>query len=491
MVKKIGAVLAALMCMMTVTAYAGPLYKTQTRQIYCFSDIARAYIDIQDQNDAPVKKPDRSSVVGYIDGTKLTTSDVSRFADTGEGVADIFLVDISGSVADAQMLKVKAAIKTWAANMKEKDRIAVMTFGDDVKTLTDFTGDKNAVNAAVDSITNNDRSTQLYGALSQSLKLATRNDKGLPKRRNIILITDGLNDYAGGISENDVYAQLKAALIPVYSMQMPGSDNERGRATLNSVTEYSGGTIYDMSNKNIDTVYGWIKDSIQNTYTVDFPLGSIAADNAEHTFKVRVAEGDKVAEDSVKFVMSKTDEESGSSTLSQKVNEEENDANDAAKKKRLIILLSALGAALIAAAIIIPIALSKKKDNYIQPETYNNFTADTSTYDNSYNTVGQEYAPTVSGVGVTLRSASGQNYTATITDSIIIGRNSGRCAIALGAQTISGTHASLSLRNGKLYLEDLNSVNGTLVNGRLINSPTEVSNGDSIMFGSEEFKLIF
>lgn len=52
-------------------------------------------------------------------------------------------------------------------------------------------------------------------------------------------------------------------------------------------------------------------------------------------------------------------------------------------------------------------------------------------------------------------------------------------------QGVSRRHARISQRNGQFYLEDLNSVNGTLHNQRRIpaNTPIPLRGGDSIMLG--------
>lgn len=172
-----------ILCMMSTSVFAGELYSVDVRQVYCFSDLFRVYADIEDIESNPVNKPNTSDIAGYIDGNKLTVKNVQRFGDTNEGVADVFLIDISGSMGNNQMVQVKEAIKTWAANMKENDRIAIITFGEETKCILDYTNDKTVIDKAVDSITNNDMKTRLFGGIDEALKLATRNDNSLAKRK--------------------------------------------------------------------------------------------------------------------------------------------------------------------------------------------------------------------------------------------------------------------------------------------------------------------
>jgi two-component system NtrC family sensor kinase len=67
-------------------------------------------------------------------------------------------------------------------------------------------------------------------------------------------------------------------------------------------------------------------------------------------------------------------------------------------------------------------------------------------------------------------------------DVISIGRGSG--SIPLGDQTVSRRHAELRRLNGDWILSDLNSSNGTYVNGMRLVEPVRIRRGDQIRMGS-------
>lgn len=514
MVKKTALFLAVLMLLVQTAVFAGDLYSTDVRQVYCFSDLLRTYVDAEDSSSNPISKPERSDVAATIDGNKLTVQDIRRFGDTDEGVADIFLVDISGSIRNSQMKQVKSAIKTWAANMKNNDRIAIITFGENVRCAIDFSNDRGAIDNAVDSITNNDKKTQLYGGISEALKLATRTDSNLPKRKNIVLITDGVNDYNGGVSENDVFTQLKEDLVPVYSMLMPNS--EKGRATLNSVTEYSGGKIYDMSNKQIDTVYGWIRESIQNSYTVDFAYGNAAADDGKHSLNVKIAQGDKIAEDSVQFTFKKSDEQSGAYAMGESKNdkdenkEENNEENSSDNKKKLILIIGIVLFVVVAIVtlIIFLVMRGRNTDDIYTSDIYSGGSSQSfnqgypDPINNGYNNAGSSYP--MQGMDSTVNvNEMGQDITIVLTPINGGGQitakmngivNIGRGPlneIVINDNLVSGRHCAITNENGVMYIEDMMSTNGTILNGILINSKSEIRNNDILMLGNNEYRVSF
>jgi pSer/pThr/pTyr-binding forkhead associated (FHA) protein len=53
----------------------------------------------------------------------------------------------------------------------------------------------------------------------------------------------------------------------------------------------------------------------------------------------------------------------------------------------------------------------------------------------------------------------------------------------------SGHHARLYGRNGNVYIEDMNSTNGTYVNGRRLSEPARLGPDDRIRIGDTEFRL--
>ena len=495
MVKKISILLATLLCSIHIAVSADGLYKADVMQMHCFSDILRTYVDLSDKDSNPIEKPKRADVIGYIDGTSLTTQTINRFGDTDEGTADIFLVDVSGSIKDSQLVQVKNAIKTWASNMKPNDRIAVVAFGENIETLTDFSGDINTISAAADKLTNKSHKTQLFGGISHALTLASRYDTDLPKRKNIILITDGVNDYSGGISENDLYASLKSSLIPVYSLWMSHSlaNTSKGKATINSVTEYSGGKMYDMADKSIDTVYGWVKDNINNSYTVDFSYDGIKPDNNSHKFSIKVAENGRVFENSVDFIMKTSEEKAHIYSVSQSEdnNSEEND--DSKNNFSWLIILAALillaGGASVAIILFIK-NKNKDEDSFIIPPIQTPPVQYTNTMENKTVQVGYTPASDDAKTVYLTPVSSGRPETVHITTSVLVGRSS-QCEFVIENDTVSGKHAVITYSSSKLYIDDMGSVNGTLVNGRLVNTVTELKNNDLVTFGNEEYKISF
>lgn len=76
-----------------------------------------------------------------------------------------------------------------------------------------------------------------------------------------------------------------------------------------------------------------------------------------------------------------------------------------------------------------------------------------------------------------------------IRSDLTIGRKDNN-SIVLGDHHVSGNHAKIIVRNDTLYIEDLNSTNGTYLNGTKINGKVKLSNKDEIKIGTALFKIL-
>lgn len=78
----------------------------------------------------------------------------------------------------------------------------------------------------------------------------------------------------------------------------------------------------------------------------------------------------------------------------------------------------------------------------------------------------------------------------------IIGRRTD-CDVQINDAAISGHHAQIILEKSKyldgaveIFLEDLNSKNGSFINDRKISGKQPLKDGDSLRFGWNEFQLM-
>lgn len=74
-------------------------------------------------------------------------------------------------------------------------------------------------------------------------------------------------------------------------------------------------------------------------------------------------------------------------------------------------------------------------------------------------------------------------------DRVTLGRGS-QNQVRLKDNFTSQEHAVIFQRDGHFWLEDLDSSNGTYINGQLINEPIVLSKGDQIKIGGVTFQFV-
>lgn len=74
-------------------------------------------------------------------------------------------------------------------------------------------------------------------------------------------------------------------------------------------------------------------------------------------------------------------------------------------------------------------------------------------------------------------------------DQFIIGREEG-CQLRVGSDAISRKHSCLFKKDGALFIKDLGSRNGTVVNGTKITAETQLNSGDKLAIGPLQLEVL-
>ena len=81
-----------------------------------------------------------------------------------------------------------------------------------------------------------------------------------------------------------------------------------------------------------------------------------------------------------------------------------------------------------------------------------------------------------------LEPAARRGETYTVQDELTVGRGGG-CGVVLDDTFVSQVHARVFRRDGVVYVEDLGSRNGTLLNGEPLTNAAPLRRGDHVQFG--------
>jgi uncharacterized protein (TIGR03437 family) len=179
------------------------------------------------------------------------------------------VIDVSGSLSSTDLANEKAAAKALIAQMGSSDLVAVYQFHTDVRLVQDFTTNKTALNAAVDSVSGGG-STALYKAI-QTASQALGSRTG---RKAIVLMTDG-EDTVGGTTLDQAIAAAKQAGVPVFPVGFGSVD----QAVLTRIANETGGFFTNSATSaNLQQILNSIGQVISSQYEISYTATSVSVD---------------------------------------------------------------------------------------------------------------------------------------------------------------------------------------------------------------------
>ncbi len=95
---------------------------------------------------------------------------------------------------------------------------------------------------------------------------------------------------------------------------------------------------------------------------------------------------------------------------------------------------------------------------------------------------------TIHRVMLTDRTDPMKTFRCDFKTTVIVGRNPNLCTLLIGGDnSISGKHCGFYVKAGTFYIKDLESSNGTKVNGVPLSGECEIHTGDIVKLGRREY----
>jgi Ca-activated chloride channel family protein len=218
----------------------------------------------------------------------------------------VLLLDVSGSLEERIDFIRKAAL-AFLATAGPRDRIAIVSFRDDVQLVSDFTSDRRVLTERIKDIQAGG-ATALYDALGYSLVSILRPLRG--ERTGIVVLSDGDDNrsFLTFPSIVDAVYETGAIIYPLYvpSGLIPESSAPAATATLDPtrarfleltsradeegrrLAEVSGGTYYAITRlEQLQRAYDDVAAQLRTAYTITYESGGDVRPEAR--VRVRVA----------------------------------------------------------------------------------------------------------------------------------------------------------------------------------------------------------
>jgi Ca-activated chloride channel family protein len=208
---------------------------------------------------------------------------VSHFYSQDVPLELIVAVDISGSMADA-MPKLKKAVAAFLGDVPARHHVTLLSFNDDVFTLTRNSTDPHERISAVERLVPWG-STALYDVVVQGVEMLGRQ----PGRKALVVFTDG-EDQGSRVTVDEAEQWLQASDVTLYMIgQGRGVTNEPLKKVMERLARPTGGRA--ISTESIDKLheaFSELLDELSNQYVLGYPPPNTARDNSWHQIKVDV-----------------------------------------------------------------------------------------------------------------------------------------------------------------------------------------------------------
>lgn len=428
---------------------------------------------------ASVITPEQFAV--SVGSRPATVNAVEAFGQSGEGVAYIFLVDISKSLNMQQFAQIKLALRRWLSGMGENDRGALLTFGREVKQRLAFTDDQDKLGEAVEALAPTDMETSLYRGLLEAISVGRRQEPDLPARRAIVVLSDGIDDSVSGASVDEVFKQSQEYRVPIYGIGFaspPLNDGKRqGLKTLGMLSRQSGGYFVQAETGRLDAAYEQQQQQITRAYRLRIDCSGCVADGQLYRLNLTWNDGQRTLSDGLDMRLLPKSPASNSAVAGDKANSE--------KAPSELLILGA-GLVLFSGLMLLlyrqRLATSAETPADLPPLPGSKIAAET---------VAPAAADKMFSVRFTVVAGmeKGKVYSLRLAKSAKLGR-AANCELTIDDDVeISGQHAILHWTDGKLQVRDLKSTNGTSVNGVPIHNDYPLRSGDLLLVGRTELRV--
>lgn len=207
----------------------------------------------------------------------------------------VLVLDLSGSIKD-KLEVVKSAALKFLEVLGPEDKVAVVTFTDEIRVISQLTANRDELRRRIKAISQSSGGTAFYEAMWFSLFDTLRGTKG--QRNGIVVMTDGVdssldryNPMPSRVSFDQLARRLEETdvlVFPVYLDTEYEEVFERGNSSseayavsrdqLQRLAEVSGGQLFKAEKAgDLSSVYKQVAAAIRTVYSVGY-----YPTNAEH-----------------------------------------------------------------------------------------------------------------------------------------------------------------------------------------------------------------
>ncbi|HLM56398.1 MAG TPA: VWA domain-containing protein [Pyrinomonadaceae bacterium] len=285
-------------------------------------------VGVADRRGRAVTDLTRGDFAVYEDGVK---QNIVNFEPAASPFSLVLLLDMSGSTRNFRPTLKQSALRFLDA-LGPEDRVAVISFSKEIKTLSGFTTDRRNTAFAITELADGRGETSFYGALRYSLKQLAGEGK---RRKAVIVLSDGLDtelsaqdrkttssaatpEEAVATVKPDEAAPLRTVLdsadrqgVTIYPLALPSGDPKRllpltpqqaavyaaARARMNTLANRTGGRLHQINRlEDMGRLYAEVAADMRALYSIAYQSSNPRPrDGSWRAISVEVTRADTIA----------------------------------------------------------------------------------------------------------------------------------------------------------------------------------------------------
>lgn len=462
---------------------------TMLPQAYINENIMDLFLSTKlDGNGLSVKVANQEAKI-YDNGT---------ISDKKIDVRTTILVDISTSMPKTARSKVAELIGYKIKNIAKNEQLRIVTFGEEIKVLQDFSSDRYDLDKAAENIKFDGRESAIYDAVYKTLpKIQLIEDK--PCFYRTIVMTDGADYATQGITKEELFMQLHSETYPIDVVCVSKSKPSGQNKDLSALARISNGRYFDIySEADVIPIcsdlsvsnYFWIRAEVPaslldgSTRQVDVSNGSnsISFDMKMSVVDAPVEPTSTAASTSSTTIVQQPVYSSTSETSEPTITDASNENPQINTALLIVIIASVLVVA--AVGVIVVLIVNKNKKNAQESQTIQH------SYPviNSSVKIGEteiiEESEGREHYSIKISNTVNQNdsWILDVFSDIIIGRSES-CAIIINEKSVSREQCKIVANKNGLAISNLSSSNKTKLNGTVLATEVLLHPADNIHFG--------
>ncbi len=429
-------------------------------------------------------------------------SNITEYGSVSEGkvrVRTTVLVDISTSMPYNTRPKVLEFIEAIIKELNSYEELRLVTFGDKIDIIQDFSSDRYDLSNAVKGIEFTGTASAIYDAVNSSM-LHTDLTDGSPCFYRTIVMTDGVDDTTGGIIKEELFMRLRTETYPIDVISVSADKPQNPDKDLAALSRISNGSYIDLypsadvaecvSRVSADNLF-WIRAEVpQNLLDGSTRQIDISDGNSAFSFDMKMSVVDTPIE------KPPASESSSSSSLSamqpvfspsskpvpNSTSLDEDNEQGLQINTMLLVIISV--AVIAAAAVIVLVIFCKNKKKAQQSQTIqHSYPISNSTIKIGATEIVEE-SESNEHYSIKISNAANQNdsWILDVFSDIIIGRAES-CDIIIGEISVAHEQCKIATNKNGLTISNLSHSNKTKLNGTVVATEVLLHPADNIHFG--------